>query len=117
MPQPERILLPRETCFAGAGQVTRELLEFRVALFVFERRFKFELPVEVVLDNALVASRHENKVLNAGFARFVDHVLDERPVDDCQHFLRHGFSSRKEARAEARDRENGFADARHGSLG
>jgi hypothetical protein len=30
-------------------------------------------------------------MLDAGFARLVDHVLDQRAVDNRQHLLRHGL--------------------------
>src|SRR5262249_33900279 len=66
--------------------------------------------VEMILDHALVASGHENEVLDACLARFVDHMLDERPIDHREHFLRHGLGGRQEPGAEAGDRENGFAD-------
>ena len=46
-------------------------------------------------------------------AGLVDHVLDQRPVDHGQHFLRHGLGGRQEAGAEAGDREDGFADRFH----
>jgi hypothetical protein len=39
--------------------------------------------------------------------------LDDRPVDDGQHFLRDGLGGRKEPRAEAGDRKNCLANALH----
>ena len=43
-------------------------------------------------------------------ARLVDDMLDQRPVDHRQHFLRHGLGGRQEPGAEAGDGEDGFAD-------
>ena len=80
-----------------------------------QRHFQLELAVEMVLDHALVAAGDEDEMLDAGLARLVDHVLDQRPVDHRQHFLRHGLGRRQEAGAEAGDRENGFADGLHAS--
>ena len=78
--------------------------------------FKFELAVEMVLDHALVAAGDEDEMLDAGLAGLVHHVLDQRPVDDRQHFLRHGFGRRQEAGPEAGDGKYGFADAGHANL-
>ena len=78
-----------------------------------KREFELELAVEMVLDDALVAAGDEDEMLDAGLARLVHHVLDQRPVDDRQHFLRHGLGGRQEAGAEAGDGEDGFADAGH----
>ena len=78
--------------------------------------FEFELAVEMVLDHALVAAGDEDEMLDAGLARFVHHVLDQRPVDHRQHFLRHGLGRRQEAGSEAGDGKYGFADAGHAGL-
>ena len=71
----------------------------------------------MVLDHAFVSPGDEDEMLDAGLARFVDHVLDQRPVDDRQHFLRHGLGGRQEAGAETGDRENGFANRFHDAAG
>ena len=76
-----------------------------------KRALELELAVEMVLDDALVAARDEDEMLDAGRARLVDDVLDDRPVDDGQHFLRHRLGGGQEARAEAGDGKYGFADA------
>ena len=72
---------------------------------------ELELLVEVVLDDALVATGDEDEVLDPGFARLVDRVLDQRPVDDRQHFLGHGLGGRQEAGAETRNRKHGSPNA------
>ena len=79
-----------------------------------ERALELELAVEMVLDDALVAAGDEDEMLDAGLARLVDHVLDQRPVDHRQHLLRHGLGGRQEPGAEPGDRENGFANGFHG---
>ena len=70
----------------------------------------------MILDHRLVAAGDEDEMLDAGLARFVHHVLDQRAVDHRQHFLRHGLGRRQEAGAEAGDREYGFADAGHAGI-
>ena len=71
--------------------------------------------VEMVLDHALVAAGDEDEMLDAGLARFVDDVLDQRPVDDGEHFLRHRLGGGQEAGAQTGDGENRFTDRFHGS--
>ena len=67
----------------------------------------------MILDDALVAAGDEDEMLDAGFARLVDHVLDDRPVDDRQHFLGHRLGGRQEPRAEPGDRKDCLANFLH----
>jgi len=62
-----------------------------LAIAFHQGQFELKLPVKMILDDALVASRDENEVLDAGLAGLIDHVLDQRTIDDWQHFLRHRF--------------------------
>ncbi len=80
---------------------------------LLQRQFELELAVEMVLDHALVAAGDEDEMLDAGLARLVDHVLDQRPVDHRQHFLGHRLGGGQEAGAEAGHGENGFANRFH----
>ena len=98
----------------GSGQVLRQQpRDRRVLLALAQRALELELAVEMVLDHALVAAGDEDEMLDAGLARLVDDVLDQRPVDHRQHLLRHGLGGGQEAGAEPGDRENGFADRFH----
>ena len=106
-------LLAGEARRARLRQVVRETRELGVLAALGQRDLQLELAVEVVLDHALVAAGDENQMLDAGLARLVDDVLDQRPVDHRQHFLRHGFGRRQEAGSEARHGKNRFADAAH----
>ncbi|BAQ46973.1 hypothetical protein Maq22A_c19550 [Methylobacterium aquaticum] len=67
----------------------------------------------MILDHRLAAAGDEDEVLDPGLAGLVDDVLDHRPVDDRQHLLGHRLGRREETGAEARDREDGFANAFH----
>ena len=80
-----------------------------------ERGVELEHAVEMILDHALVAAGDEDEMLDAGFLGLVDHVLDQRLVDDGQHFLRHRLGGGQDAGAETGDREDGFADF-HGNV-
>jgi hypothetical protein len=81
-----------------------------------QRGVEFEHPVEMILDHALVAPGDEDEMLDAGLLGLVDHVLDQRLVDDGQHFLRHRLGGGQDAGAETGDREDGFTDF-HGMSG
>ena len=112
----ERRLLAGEAHGAGFGLVARQ--DFLLGLLAArgERGVEFEHAVEMILDHALVAAGDEDEMLDAGLLGLVDHVLDQRLVDDGQHFLRHRLGGGQDAGAEAGDREDGFADF-HGSVG
>ena len=115
--EPERRLLPGKARGAGGGLVARQdlLLGLLVAARG-QRGVEFEHAVEMVLDHALVAAGDEDEMLDAGLLGLVEHVLDQRLVDDGQHFLRHRLGGGQDAGAEAGDREDGFADF-HGVSG
>ncbi len=110
MAEAERRLLPRKAHRAGLGLVARQNLLLGFLAARGQRGVELEHAVEMVLDHALVAAGDEHEVLDAGFARLVDHVLDQRLVDDGQHFLRHRLGGGQDAGAEAGDGEDGFAD-------
>ena len=67
--------------------------------------------VEVVLDGVLAAAGDDDDVGEAGRHRLLDHVLDDRLVDERQHLLRLRLGGGQEARAEAGGGEDGLADA------
>jgi hypothetical protein len=56
--------------------------------------------VEVVLDRPLVVARDDHDVLDACLDKFLDDVLDHRPVHDRQHLFRHRLRLRQKARPE-----------------
>src|SRR3546814_15757273 len=60
----------------------------------------------MVLDRGLAAAGDEDQLLDPGVARLVDRILDERLVDDRQHFLRHRLGGRQEPGPEATDGED-----------
>ena len=97
----------------GAGRSSSSAFELGALLTVAQRHLQLELAVEVVLDDGLVAPGHEDEMLDAGLPGLVDHMLDQRPVDDRQHFLGHGLGGGQEPGAEPGDREDGFADRFH----
>ena len=106
-------LLAREARGSGPGQIARQRFEIGMPLALVQGVLQLELAIEVVLDDRLVAAGDEDEMLDAGLARLVDDVLDQRPVDHRQHFLRHGFGGGQKSGAEAGDREDSFANRFH----
>ena len=109
----ERRLLAGEACGAGLRQIGGEKLQVGELVALLERELQLELAVEMVLDHRLVAAGDEDEMLDAGLARLVHHVLDQRPVHHRQHLLGHRLGGGQEAGAEARHRENRFANRFH----
>ena len=96
----------------GMGCRSSSSVELRRLAAIGERVHQFELDVEIILDDVLVAAGDEDEVLDAGFARLVDHILDHRLVDDGQHLLRDRLGGRQKTRAETGHRDDGFSDFR-----
>jgi len=111
MAQSQRRLLAGEAGGAGRRLVARQnvLLGLLVAARG-QRGVELEHVIEMILDHALVAPGDEDEMFDAGFPGFVEDVLDQRLVDDGQHFLRHRLGGGQDAGAETGDREDGFAD-------
>ena len=110
MAEAERRLLAGEAGRAGRRKVGHQRRVGAVLAAPLQRVLEFVGRIEMVLDDALVAAGDEDEMLDARLARLVDDVLQDRPVDDGQHFLRHGLGGRQKAGAEARDGENRFSD-------
>ena len=63
---------------------------------LLQRDFELEGHVEMVFDRALVAACDEDHLANAGGISLFHRVLDQRLVDDWQHFLGLGLRRRQE---------------------
>ena len=103
MAKAKRFLLAGEACRAWGWQIEFEIKQFFLLVTALQDFLQLELPVEMILDNALVAARHKNEVLDFTVPGLVGHVLNDGSVDDGQHFFRHGLGGRKKPRTEARD--------------
>ena len=113
----EGSLLAGEAGRAGGGKISHERVVFGFFPTSLERVFEFVGIVEMILDDAFVAPGHEDEVLDSRLARFIDHMLENRSVDDGQHLLRDRFGRRQKARAKSGDGQHGFTDGFvHGGL-
>ena len=73
-----------------------------------ERVIELGVPVEMVLQRALAPAGDEDELLDAGGARLLDGVLDDRRVDHRQHLFGHCLGRRQEPGAQPGDREHGL---------
>ena len=64
----------------------------------------------MILDRVLAAAGDQDDVVDAGGHRLLDAVLNDRLVDERQHFLGLRLGGRKKAGAETGGREDGLAD-------
>ena len=71
--------------------------------------FQFVGDVEMFDQRGLAAAGDHAELLDAGGARFFDRILDQRLVDDGQHFLGRRLGGGQEAGAQAGDGKDGFA--------
>jgi hypothetical protein len=108
MAKPQRLLLAGEARGARPGQIARQKLKIVSPLALGQRVLELELPIEMVLDDGLVASRDEDEVLDAGFPRLIHDMLNEGPIDDGQHLLGHGLGGRQESCTQPGYRKHGF---------
>ena len=74
----------------------------------FQLGFKFVCLVEMVFDAAFVAPGYKHHFRTAGFHGFFYGVLDQRFVDDGQHFFRTGLRGRQESGSHPCNGKDGF---------
>ena len=112
MAEPQRLLLAREDRVALLERRGLGLSEFGgLVPALLQRVFQLVGMVEVILDHALVAAGDEYELLDPRGQAFLYRILDQRPVDDREHFFRHRLGGGQETGAEAGHRQNGFTDA------
>src|SRR5207302_8044702 len=102
-------LLARVADLARLGDPREERGELTVLAAVAERRLELEGMIEMIFERGFRATGHEDEFLDAGSARLLDRVLDQRLVDDREHLLRNGLGRRQEAGAQAADGKHGLA--------
>ena len=113
MAEAERHLLAGEARLARRRLQPLQPGELLVLAALGQRVVELELEVEMIFDHRLVAAGDEDEMLDAGFPRLVDDILDDGPVDDREHLLRNGLGGRKKPRAETGHRENCLANSFH----
>ena len=94
---------------AGHGRVLRLFQQILLPASL-ERLFKLGLKIEMLLEQFLVPTGDKDKFLDAGIARFLNRMLDERAVAEGQHFLRQRLGRGQKPCPQSRDGEDGLAD-------
>ena len=109
MAQPQRFRLTDVAKVGERGDVSHLAQElcFAAALEIF---FQFDGAVEVIFDCAFAPSCDDDNVFDPGGDRFFYRILNQRLVDERQHFFGRSFRRRKEASAKACGWNHGFAD-------
>jgi hypothetical protein len=80
---------------------------------LLEHLLQLERGVEVVLDRVFPAPRDDHDPFEPRRARFLDDVLDERPVHQRQHLLGLRLGGGEEPRPQPRGGENGDSHGSH----
>ena len=81
----------------------------------FQFCFQFVSCIEMVFDGALVTAGYEDHFRDACGYRLFDRILDQRFVNDRQHFFRLRLGGWQKTAAETSNGENCFSDFFHGS--
>ncbi len=108
VPQPHRFLLAD----VGEPHHVRNLAAEgqKVGLpALLQRALQFVAHVEMVFDGRFAAAGDNHDLVAARGQRLLDTVLDDRLIDQREHFLGNGFRGRQKAGAESRGRKNRLA--------
>ena len=95
-----------EICERGDVPHLAQELRLTVVLEIF---FQFDGSVEVVLDRAFAPPGDDDNVFDSGGDRFFYRILNQRFIDERQHFFGRGFRRGEEASTEACSGNYGFA--------
>ena len=91
-------------------EILRTSVELLALAARLEKRLELDRHVEVIFDRVLAAAGDQDDVVDARGDRLFDAVLDDRLVDERQHFLRLRLGGGQKSGAETGGGEDGFAD-------
>src|SRR6476646_7460096 len=95
-----------EVCERGDVPHLAQELRLAAALEIF---FQFDGSVEVVFDRAFAPPSDDNNVFDSGGDRFFYRILNQRFIDERQHFFGRCLRRGEEASAEACSGNHSFA--------
>jgi hypothetical protein len=113
MTKTQRFLLPREARATGKRCILFQPCEISIAAALLKCRIQFKDVIEMIFDRAFAASGDKDEMFNTRRARFFNNMLNDRLIDDRQHFFRDRFRGGQKPRAETSDGEDGLADWFH----
>ena len=108
MTEPEWLGLPDVDTTAAVGEHCLHHVEQLLLSLQLQLGLQLVCLVEVVLNGALIAPCDEDHFSDARCGRFLDRVLDQRLVDDREHFLGTRLGHGQKTAAEACDRKDGL---------
>jgi hypothetical protein len=92
----------------SSGWTERTRAKQSVLLGYFQLVFKLVSSIKVIFYGPFIASCHKNHVADACRVSLFHRVLDQRLVDDGEHFLGLGLGGREKPGAETGHREHCF---------
>lgn len=101
MAKAHRLLLAGIGNLAGSRKPPAQRVQLLMLTALFQRPFKLERMVEMILDRRLVATGDEDDFLDPGIARLFHRVLNQRLVHHRQHLLGQRLGCRQKARTKA----------------
>ena len=107
--QPQRYPLAQENAARRWGQNCAHRGQQFGLSGLLQRLLQFGIDIEVVFDTPLAGGRDEDQLLRTCRDRFLHRVLDQRFVDDGEHFLGRRLGRRQKTAAAASDRKDGGA--------
>ncbi len=78
-----------------------------------EVHLQFRRIIEIILYGPLAPAGDDDQVVNPGGDRFLNNILDDRPIDQGEHLLRHGLGGREKPGSKTCSRDDGLAHLRH----
>ncbi|MOA39183.1 hypothetical protein D3C78_1609430 [compost metagenome] len=105
MAKTKRHLLARETCRARLGQKAGQQCQLGILVALAQHLFEFKLNIKIIFNHSLAAAGDKYKMLDARFRRLINDVLNDRLVDDGEHFFRNRLGGGQETCTETCDRK------------
>src|SRR5262249_24073607 len=93
------------------GEAALQALELLRLAALPQQILELVAVIEMIFDRGLAATGDENEFLDAGGARFLDRILDQRLVDQRQHLFWPRLGRGKEAGAKTADGKDRLAYA------
>ena len=99
------------------GRNVLDQMQQLVLPLLAQLQLQVDIGIEMVFNGPLAVARDDEDFFDAALQGFFDDVLDDRFVDNGNHFLRDGLGDRQKARPIACRRDDGLTNSfLHGIL-
>ncbi len=106
--QPQRFLLADGHHGAGHDAGRFQRLERGCLVAGLQRVFKFVADIEIIDQGVLAPAGNKAEFLDPRLARLIDCILDQRAINDREHFLGHRLRRGEKACSQTGNRQYGF---------